>query len=81
MLLVGSSTSLPPGMRPGQRRIPGTRIPPSQLVAFPAGQSTDSMLAKGSRDRIAQLKEQLSSLGLAKERSRQLTLSVTLKAL
>lgn len=38
MLLVGSSIFLPPGMVPGQRRIPGTWIPPSQLVDFPATQ-------------------------------------------
>lgn len=38
MLLVGSSTCLPPGMLPGHRSIPGTRIPPSQFVDFPAAQ-------------------------------------------
>lgn len=42
MLLVGSSTCLPPGILPGQRRIPGTRIPPSQFVDFPAAQMKDN---------------------------------------
>lgn len=42
MLLVGSSTCLPPGMFPGQRRIPGTRIPPSQFVDFPAAQRKEA---------------------------------------
>lgn len=41
MLLVGSSTCLPPGIFPGQRRIPGTRIPPSQFVDFPAAQRNE----------------------------------------
>jgi len=36
MLLVGSSMTFPAGKTPGQRRIPGIRIPPSQLVDLPA---------------------------------------------
>lgn len=43
MLLVGSSIFLPPGMVPDQRRIPGTLIPPSQFVDFPAAQSSTWM--------------------------------------
>lgn len=37
MLLVGSSICSPAWITPGQRRMPGTRIPPSQLLAFPPG--------------------------------------------
>lgn len=40
MLLVGSSMTFPAGMTPGQRRIPGIRIPPSQLVDLPAARET-----------------------------------------
>jgi hypothetical protein len=29
MVLTGSETTRPPGMRAGQRAMPGTRIPPS----------------------------------------------------
>lgn len=36
MRLVGSSTTLPAASLPGQRKIPGTLIPPSQPpIAFP----------------------------------------------
>lgn len=43
MLLVGSSTSAPPGILPGQLRIPGTRMPPSQFVDFPAAQQKNKV--------------------------------------
>ena len=35
MLLVGASSSSPAWITPGHLRMPGTRMPPSQLVAFP----------------------------------------------
>lgn len=40
MLLVGSSMTFPAGKTPGQRSIPGIRIPPSQLVDLPAARET-----------------------------------------
>lgn len=40
MLLVGSSMTFPAGKTPGQQRIPGIRIPPSQLVDLPAARET-----------------------------------------
>ena len=46
MLLVGSSILLPPGMVPDQRRSPGTRIPPSQLVDLPAAQRSASKVRR-----------------------------------
>lgn len=88
MLLVGSCTCLPPEMRPGQRRIPGTRIPPSQFVDLPAARRTQAWKQPfqrgGSQSCTALLTKGTTLLlwiGDMKEHSRRLMPNKTLRAL
>lgn len=91
MLLVGSCTCLPPEMRPSQWRIPGTRIPPSQFVDFPAARRTQAWKATfqrgGSQSCTALLTKRNNFASLdwlladMKEHSRQLIPNKTLRAL
>ena len=80
MLLVGSSTSLPPGMLPGHRRIPGTRIPPSQFVDFPAARGGETKTQESrhffssSNRTLAHVRSRSSAASVAKGTARFLGL-------
>lgn len=64
MLLVGSSISSPAGITPGQRRRPGTRMPPSQLFPFPP--KTQNERQEGDGVRVSSAHRGLASTNSSK---------------